>query len=370
MAGLFGDDPQSSSYRTLQQLLEGLNPSPPPPPSAGLLSGALAGAFSPPPGGVFGSIFESARRRAAWNERFEHWQKPASDTEEMKIGRAWSNVEAAVAGNQWLTEQGVRIAPQGSYHNNTNVRTEADIDLRAVHRLLKIEYAPGVVQQAAWGVLGYSDSGQSFQQIFGRMRSELSGDLSRRFGAGNVVVGKKAIRIKGITGSRAEVDVVPAVKFHHVWWDLNASCYRTSEGVAILSTDDIWTRNFPDQHTANGNAKRVRTRHRFKKVVRILKRMRADMKERGILTVNVPSFLVECLVYLVEDWHFLVDGEDRYSRVRRVARRIQELLSNPAMVGSLREINELKLLFDPGQAWTYPDALVFANTVVAYLGDA
>jgi hypothetical protein len=375
MADLFGDGPSSS----LAQLLESLSPLPGGPLARGIpghgmkapASSMLGGLLARPrtSSGLLDAI-EAVRRRSAWNDRFEHWQRPASDTEETKIGRAWSNVETAISDNHWLNEQGVRIAPQGSYHNNTNVRTEADIDLRAVHRLLKVEYAPDVVQEAARGCLGDSDSSLTFQHIFGRMRSELSGDLSRSFGPGNVVVGKKAIRIKGITGSRAEVDVVPAVGFQYVAWDRTLSRYFTTGGITILSTDNAWTLNFPEQHTANGNAKRDRTRHRFKKVVRILKRMRADMNDRGILTVSVPSFLVECLVYLVEDWYFLADGDDRYSRVRRVSLRIQELLSDPVAAHSLREMNEVKLLFHPGQAWTYSDALVFANAVVAYLGNA
>ena len=77
------------------------------------------------------------------------------------------------------------------------------------------------------------------------------------------------------------------------------------------------------------------------------------MADHGLLTVSVPSFLVECLVYAVEDWHFLMDGDDRYARVRRVARRIQELLSNPQSARALVEVNEIKLLFHPSQAWSY-----------------
>ena len=98
--------------------------------------------------------------------------------------------------------------------------------------------------------------------------------------------------------------------------------------------------------------------------------MRADMTDHGLLAVSVPSFLVECLVYVVEDWHFLVPTDDRYDRVRRVTIRIQELLSDPAIAAALTEINEIKYLFHPAQAWSRENAMTFANTAVAHLGNA
>ena len=47
-------------------------------------------------------------------------------------------VRTALADNAWLKSEGVSISPQGSYFNNTNVRLESDMDLRAVHPLVRI----------------------------------------------------------------------------------------------------------------------------------------------------------------------------------------------------------------------------------------
>jgi len=290
-------------------------------------------------------------------------------TESGTIERAQSNVTDAISGNGWLRQERICILPQGSYYNNTNVRNEADIDLRALHPLVKIEYAANVLQDCAWTALGYSHYGVTLDQVFNRMRAELTADLTRQFGQQNVIAGQKALRIKGITGSRAEVDVVPAVRFHYVLWRADVSQYVMVEGIAILASDGRWTMNFPEQHHANGIDKRARTAHRFKRVVRILKRLRSDLKDRGLLTVTVPSFLVECLVYLVEDQYFLVEGDDQYGRVRRIAHRLQALLANSQAVAQMTEINGVKLLFHPAQGWTYQDALTFANTVVAQLGN-
>jgi hypothetical protein len=75
----------------------------------------------------FSDAFARVRSHQSWNERLTHWEKPASDSEEDMIERAASNIRKLMPGNAWLTSEGVQIAPQGSYHNNTNVRQESDL---------------------------------------------------------------------------------------------------------------------------------------------------------------------------------------------------------------------------------------------------
>lgn len=59
-------------------------------------------------------LSEGRRSRSSWNDRFVHWERPASDSEEAQINRAASMVRAALADNTWLNTEGVTIAPQGS----------------------------------------------------------------------------------------------------------------------------------------------------------------------------------------------------------------------------------------------------------------
>lgn len=325
--------------------------------------------FSSPPQNILGLLGESYRRRNEWNTRFQHWERPASVTEEGTIERAERNVRLALADNHWLNDEGVVIRPQGSYHNNTNVRVEADIDLRAVHPAAKVEYHENVVQSAARDILRYASAGLTDAQVFSRMRSELFANLGRKFGYLNVDIGRKALRIKGITGSRAEVDVVPVVNYHFVQWNSALNRYSLFEGVAIYSTDGRWTINFPEQHYANGVAKNDRTSRRFKRIVRIFKRLRADMELRGLLLIEVPSFLVECLVYAVEDEYFLVESDDAYHRVLRVARQMKALLESEATAAHLTEVNEIKILFHVNQSWGRETATAFVSAVLTHLGE-
>lgn len=302
------------------------------------------------------------RTRGEWNNRFEHWERPASDSEELKIDRAAAMVRQALNDSAWLLAEGVTVHPQGSYNNNTNVRVDADMDLRALHPSLKISYHSNVNREAADGILGYSGTGRTLGDISDAMRGAIGTALGNKFGRANVNCdGNKAIRVRGLPGSRAEVDIVPAFRLHHVIWIDASSRYHVIQGVAILARSGQFTFNFPEQHFDNGVAKRERTRHRFKRNVRILKRLQNELIEIGALQTGAPSFLVECLVYCVEDVHFLVDADDRYDRTRRIVRRLEALLGDQQWVNAATEINEVKGLFGSWQSWTAADAIAFVT---------
>ena len=322
-----------------------------------------------------GSLFQvtendSVRRRASWNDRFSHWEKAESTTETTAIERGRTTVECILSRNNWLISEGVRIVPQGSFTNRTNVRNEADIDLRVQHPVLKVECEPGVDFNNAWNTFGYSSSGHTFEQLAAEMRSQIVFDLKFALGKENVDdSGKKAVRVKGVTGSRGEVDVVPCFTLHHVYIPAGAWSYSKVEGVAIIGTDGRWTFNYPDQHIANGKLKRTMTGHQFKKIVRIVKRMQSDMIDHGVITERVPSFLVECLVYLVEDHHF-VGNDDRYDRVKRVLNRSLEIVyRDGAALYNLPEVNGIKPLFGAQQAWTVEKARTFLARAISHMGD-
>jgi hypothetical protein len=359
--------------------------------SAAVLNAAPAPA--PPPTGLFGSgstalgrlgsagtpsdstlltdiLTEPYRRRTEWEARFTHWERSESDAETRRIERGRNMVQRALARNEWLNEQGVRLEPQGSFTNRTNTRLDADIDLRVQHPHIKIDFAPDVNSQAAWGALGYQGIGTPLERLVPDMRFVIERDLVWEFGRRAVEPGKKAVRVRGLEGSRGEVDVVPTVTYHRITRSLTSTSFITTCGVAILSTDGSWTINYPDQHLANGRAKRLSTGRQFKRVVRIVKRLRTDMVHRGIIRTKVPSFLVECLVYNIADEHFTVPGDDRYARVKRVLTEIHRKLNGGILAPYLMmEVNGIKHLFCDGQAWTVQEAQNFVRLAIAHLGE-
>jgi hypothetical protein len=261
------------------------------------------------------------------------------------------------------------VSAQGSYFNNTNVRLESDMDLRAVHPLIKIEYAPNVVVEVAQTVHGIPQSGRYFGDVVADVRREIRLCLGQKFGAANVNAdGNKAIRLKKLPGSRADVDIVPAFNYIWMWWDDLARQYQQANGVTILGKDGTWVNNFPDQHHRNGVNKRERTRYRFKRFVRIFKRLRDELvRERKLSAGRVPSFLIECLTFVVEDAYFLVETDDRYDRAKRVLGRMWELLDDPKWASTATEINGIKFLFHVTQPWKIDDAKGFVALALAQL---
>lgn len=312
---------------------------------------------------------EGTRTRSSWNARFEHWERPASDSEEAQISRAASMVRAALSENTWLAAEGVTIGEQGSYFNNTNVRLESDMDLRAVHPALRLEYGSTVHIPTARSVLGIYDTGRTFQEIAKEMRRQTANDLGHAFGSQQIdTSGTKAIRIKQLAGSRAPVDVVSAFRYYWVTWNAAASKYDVAEGISILAKSGTWINNFPEQHHANGIAKRARTAHRFKRHVRIFKRLRDELVREGKLAAGrVPSFLIECLTYVVENDYYLVDADDRHARAYRILQRMWELLNNASWTSTATEINGIKFLFHASQPWAVDDAKGFVALALAQL---
>jgi hypothetical protein len=285
------------------------------------------------------------RTRQSWNDRLEHWERPASESEEAMIDRAARAVRTVISRNAWCTAEGIQIEPQGSYYNNTNVRQESDIDLRATHPDVHIQYAANVVAAYAYQALGYRSTGKFFVDTASRLRSELIKDLSREFGATNVdASGKKAIKVKGVPGSRAPVDVVPCFRLHYVVWD--GRQYWTIPGVSILDRNMSWTFSFPDQHHTNCVNKRARTQWRFKKIVRMSKRLRDELVEARALNANeVSSFLVESLMHGVEDAYFVVEQDDRYDRLLRIIGRMRQQVYDQRSSSAALEINGINSLF-------------------------
>jgi ABC transporter substrate binding protein len=209
-------------------------------------------------------------------------------------------VQDALANNHWLSDEGVQVIAQGSFTNRTNARLEADIDLRVQHPSLRIDYAPGVDVATAYHRGRYFDTGRSYAAISAAMRSVIVSDLTDAFGALNIdATGNKAIRVKGLTGSRSEVDVVAAFTLHHIT-GMALFDSLTHKGVAILSRDsNSWTFNYPDQHAENGKRKRLSTGLQFKRVVRIVKRL-CSKKPGGGLIIFPDGLLINHREPIVE----------------------------------------------------------------------
>lgn len=311
---------------------------------------------------------------AEWEARLALWEQPASDSEEETIERAARMVRDALATNPWFARERVITAAQGSYFNNTNVRRQSDMDIRVVH--------PAIVTLRSQSIAGtgiteanfdYTDLPWTNGQIAAELRRQVELTLNRYFGAGSVNPGKKALRLPAVPGSRAPIDVVPALNHHFI-------CHLEPEtpgaqpkigpvqGVYIIGTDGSEIRNYPEHHHRHGKAKRDRTGHRFKKIVRTVKSLRDELVEAGLIgSKELPSFLIECLVYLVED-DFFIQNETRLPRLRRILTRLDTLLADANWVTTAVEINHAKPLFYPAQPWNIEAVRACVKICIMRLG--
>lgn len=311
--------------------------------------------------GVTNSLLEQAIKNSYWNQQFTTWQRPASDSEEQRIERAARLVREVVASDPTLSVLELQITPQGSYHNNTNVRLDADMDLCARFPRHVIWSAPGLNVAAAdlhLDPLPYGAVEANLMRIKDRMHEA----LLQRFGARNVKRGNKALTVVGVEGSRADTDIVPAAEYRLVRRGFLSTLFE-ERGTAIYTDDHRWIYNFPDQHHERGTAKNSRTARRYKRAVRILKRLTDDLQ----LSAPPPSFLVESLVYnCPDDW--FTRHEDWHDTILDLIVWLYRATQSTVNAAGLFEANGIKPLFGGGQQWTVQDSHAFATAAFARVG--
>lgn len=114
----------------------------------------------------------------------------------------------------------------------------------------------------------------------------------------------KAIYIESNT-YRVHSDVVPAFQFRNFRNETKNNPNDFIEGVKFFTANSDGIVNYPKIHVKNGIAKNDNTLRRFKRTVRLYKRIRNKMKEDGIpVSENIRSFLIESLLWNVPNTIF------------------------------------------------------------------
>lgn len=296
--------------------------------------------------------------RVHWNEKFASWHRPPSDSEEDRIKRAARMIKAAIHADNRLSGHNIEVIPQGSYHNNTNVRLNSDMDLCVRYNGHCMYYiAPGANVTAA--DLQLTPLPPGTVEATARELKQVLHSVLR--GIGQVEWGNKALKMAAVEGSRIDADVVPAVGY--VFARRTTSLGPTSPviGTALLTDDGLWVLNFPAQHHDRGKEKNERTGPRYKRTVRILKRLKEELQ----LVVAPPSFLVECLVYNCPNSFFA--GDDWHLTVSSVLGWIHDRTADDFKAAWLVEANGIKTLFAPGQPWTREQAHYFTTCALRHI---
>jgi len=204
--------------------------------------------------------------------------------------------------------------------------------------------------------IGYGD----FKDMVGKALTSYLGGLG-------VTRGNKAFDVHENT-YRIDADVVPT--FEHRRYTGRHSLDGTAEylsGVAFLPDKGAMIINWPDQNYENGVLRNDETGRIYKRVIRILKRLRNAMQEDKIAGAeNIASFLIESLV-----WNAPLEAFKHETYTEDVRYVIANVFNHTRMDNACSEwgeVNELKYLFRPSQPWTREQANRFLDSAWNYIG--
>jgi hypothetical protein len=192
---------------------------------------------------------------------------------------------------------------QGSYGNDTNIRTESDVDVVMVCSGIYYSDTSALPADqlanfnAAWTTADYD---------FRAFRTDCLNVLRARFGA-DVNPGAKAIAINA-SGNRRKADVLVCVE-HHKYVEYRIGLPpRKIVGICFFKTDETKVVNYPRLHSEHLITKNQNTNEWFKHVVRIFKNARQRLISDGVIVAGVaPSYYIEGLLYNVPDPNFGTD---------------------------------------------------------------
>ena len=289
-------------------------------------------------------------------EQLAGWTGPSSATEQDKQDRTERMISEAISSHGAFKNVSIAVYAKGSYANNTNVKTDSDVDIVVECRdIFYYEdfdksnpgHSPIAPYEGDWG------DPEKF-------RREVKAALDSKF-PGSVVAGSVAIAVESST-SRVDADVVPCFTFRDYFSDGSKR-----EGTRVFKSGGGHIDNYPQLQLKLGRNKNTRTYGAYKKTVRILKRLENVLVDEG-LTAEVPSYLMECLIYNCDERYFA------RSTWRDVMQGCLADIYNYTLVAEPSddserwfEANGAKYLFHSSQKWTRAQVHAFAGAAWNYM---
>lgn len=288
-------------------------------------------------------------------EQLAGWTGPSSPTEQEKQERTEKMIREAIDAHDAFKGSSFSVYAKGSYANNTNVKSDSDVDI--VVECQEVLY---------WEDFDSSKGGHPASDPYEgewtpeKLRAEVSAALRAKF-PGAVTAGTTAFQVTS-SSARVDADVVPCFTYRLYFPD---GSYR--EGTKLFKSTGGAVVNYPKLQLENGKAKNNRTNGAYKKTVRILKRLENVMVNAG-LTAELPSYLMECLIYNCPDEYF---KRSTWRDVMQgcLADIFNYTLGSEPTEESERwlEVNEAKFLYFPGQKWTRSQVHAFAKVAWDYM---
>lgn len=293
-----------------------------------------------------------------WEASFTSWSNGPTKTEEERIQNVIRQVRKAIDASEKLKDRNIKVFVHGSYRNRVNIKQDSDIDMGVVcFDVFFPEYNDDNIKSVV--SKSFSDSSYEYKTF----KLELFEALVGRFGSTSVKLGDKAIDIKENT-YRVDADV--SAFFEHRRYT-GVDSYLS--GVEMIPDSNVPSKikNWPEQHYENGVYKNDSTNRRYKKMVRILKKLASEMRDNGYESAKaIPSFLIECLVWNVPNGSF---GKSTYKdELRSCLVHLFNNTLNADKCSDWGEVSELKYIFKGTQPWTIQSAHKFISDAWDYVG--
>jgi hypothetical protein len=300
-----------------------------------------------------------------WEQTFRTWSKPSSDHECEKQENAESMVGDAIRSYEPLEGREIKIIPQGSYRNNTNVRQESDVDICVC--CMEPFFADYSFADYAAREVNNVDASYTYAQF----KSDVQAALEAKFDKAGVKRGDKAFDVHANT-YRVDADVVPAFAYRMYRKQqvnyISGGYLRTyvePEGIKFICDSGLIATNWPEQHYSSGVEKNKNTGGRYKLIVRGVKRLKFYLLEKKVITQSIPSYLIECLMYNVPDSLF---GGDSYAKNAKDALlNCYSATKDDEPSAKWTEVNGIKYLFHASQPWTRQQAHDFVLAAWYYV---
>ena len=257
----------------------------------------------------------------------------------------------------------IKLLLQGSYANNTNVRTQSDVDIAVIQEeVFTTEY-----RKDTW--YPQTDADYHFTKVPTpaiAFKDEVQICLENDFGR-DVERKNKSIKVHGNT-YRKDTDTVPCGRYRDYRNDFSKNVNNFVGGIRIVPDHGPIIINYPEQHIENGRKKNTNTNHYYKKFVRIMKKMRYLMQEdkkdvfRNAAN-GVNSFMLESLLWNIEDLWYLGNC-GKFRKVDAFKLMIEFLLVNQNNFKSYQEANGIKPLCEDDAA--YQRLCSFVNALYGF----
>ena len=295
------------------------------------------------------------RSRSEWENIFGTWSRGPQKTETDRIENTKRAIQDAIRNDDKLKSRNISVFVQGSYKNTVNVKKDSDIDIGVLcFDTFYDEYDNEdvkVYQKQYFSPATYD---------YSTFKNEVENALVNKFGRSAVTRSNKAFDIKA-TSVRVDADV--AAFFEHRRYYGRDKYYS---GVQMYTDNGNKVINWPEQHYNNGVDKNSKTYRRYKRSVRILKKLKNAMENDNYIDQDrISGFFIECLVWNVPNNYF--NYNSHYDRIKAIITYLYNETKKEEIINDWGEVSELKYLFR-GKNRGIADANYFVLKAWQYVG--